>query len=130
MIAISDHCYCIRDWDKWLEDTNMGDDVSDDVVLIDKMGGDGVYEVNLELTKKEDSRMTIKRITVQQGKDRRIAKKIAELREDWRQTLKENKKSECDICEARFQYYIKGLEDAYGFEKVDQLFKLSKEDLK
>jgi len=53
MIAISDPCYCIRNWDKWLEDTKMANNVSDDVVLIDGMGGDGCYEVNLELTKKE-----------------------------------------------------------------------------
>ena len=55
IIAISDPCYCIRDWDKWLKDTNMANDVSDDVVLIDKMGGDGEYEVKFELTKKEEA---------------------------------------------------------------------------
>jgi len=56
MIAISDPCYCIKDWDKWLKDTNMGNDVSDNVILIDKMGGDGEYEVRLELIKEEKMR--------------------------------------------------------------------------
>ncbi len=51
IIVISDPCYCIRDWDKWLEDTNLGNEVSENVVLIDEMGGDGCYEVNLELIK-------------------------------------------------------------------------------
>jgi len=50
-ITISDPCYCIRDWDNWLDETSFGKNVSDDVILIDKMGGDGVYEINLELTK-------------------------------------------------------------------------------
>ena len=47
IIAISDPCYCIKDWDRWLKDTNMGDDVEDAVILIDEMGGDDadLYEL-------------------------------------------------------------------------------------
>ncbi len=53
IITISDPCYCIKDWDRWLQDTNMGNDVSDDVILIDSMGGDGCYEVNLKIERRK-----------------------------------------------------------------------------
>ena len=51
IIAISDPCYCIKDWDKWLEEINMGDNVPNNVILIDEVGGDGEYNIKLELEK-------------------------------------------------------------------------------
>ena len=53
VIAISDPCYCIKDWDKWIKDTDCGKNVSNDVVLIDEMGGDGEYNIDLELEKQD-----------------------------------------------------------------------------
>ena len=50
-LTVSDPCYCIRDWDKWLAETNIGDNVSDNVILIDEMGGDGCYDIDLKLSK-------------------------------------------------------------------------------
>ena len=51
-LTISDPCYCIDDWDKWLEDTNFGTELSGErVLIIDEMGGDGCYDVDLKLSK-------------------------------------------------------------------------------
>ena len=51
-IIVTDPCYVIGDkeWMKWLEDTNYGDNV-DNAIIIDEMGGDGYYTVHLGLTK-------------------------------------------------------------------------------
>jgi hypothetical protein len=51
-IFVSDPCYFIADeeWQTWLDDTDYGRDLkSDKVFMIDDMGGDGCYEVELEL---------------------------------------------------------------------------------
>ena len=53
-IFICDPCYLVADskWDKWLDETNSGDDIdSDNAFVISSMGGDGSYTVNLELVK-------------------------------------------------------------------------------
>ena len=41
-IVVSDPCYCIshENWDKWLEDTDFGNDVKD-ALIISKTSGDG-----------------------------------------------------------------------------------------
>jgi len=68
---------------------------------------------------------------VLENKDRRIAKKIKNMRGDYRKALTKNKSCEdVNIAEARFNYYLKRLEDAYGLEKTIKLIKLSEEDLK
>lgn len=52
-IIISDPCYCIKNesWEEWLDETNYGMDVPDGCLILDKMGGDGSYDVRLELNK-------------------------------------------------------------------------------
>lgn len=55
-VIISDPCYCVGKsnnkfpfdcWDKWLDDYNYGDTIPDGCILIDSMGGDGRYELEL-----------------------------------------------------------------------------------
>ena len=55
-MIISDPCYCIHNdnWDKWLEDTNYGKIKSDNCILIDQMGGDGSYNINLDMVLTEE----------------------------------------------------------------------------
>ena len=47
VLYVSDTCYIAEDWDKWLKDTKIGDIEPKGTLLIDKMGGDGVYKVEL-----------------------------------------------------------------------------------
>lgn len=62
-IFVCDPCYIIGDkdgkkikknreaWLEWLKKTDYGRDINDDrAFIIDEMGGDGCYEVSLELT--------------------------------------------------------------------------------
>lgn len=53
-MVISDPCYNIREenWHKWLDDTDYGKRCRRDVIIIDKMGGDGSYCVELEINKR------------------------------------------------------------------------------
>jgi hypothetical protein len=55
-MIISDPCYCIHDnnWDKWLEDTNYGKIEPDNSIIIDQMGGDGSYDINLDMVLAEE----------------------------------------------------------------------------
>ena len=48
---VSDPCYIAQDWDKWLKDTKIGDIKPKGTLLIDKMGGDGEYKVELTFEK-------------------------------------------------------------------------------
>lgn len=55
-IFVCDPCYCIgrvnNEWDKYLNDTDCLDNLNTDkAFIIDKMGGDGEYEVILTLEK-------------------------------------------------------------------------------
>ena len=52
-MIVSDPCYCIEDWDRWLDETEYGKFPGDGVILIDKMGGDGVYSVILNIENKD-----------------------------------------------------------------------------
>lgn len=46
-IAVGDPCYCFDNlWDKFLNETNYGSNVSN-CFTIESMGGDGTYDVNL-----------------------------------------------------------------------------------
>ena len=63
---------------------------------------------------------------VLENKDRRIALKIKKLLDDARQTLKENKDcKEVDVANAKYNYYLEGLKDAYGLDKTRKLIDLS-----
>lgn len=74
--------------------------------------------------------MAVKVVTVEQNKKKRIAKILAGLKEDLENAIKENKGREVEICEARHQYYINGLDDAYGHEKTLKLINMAEEFLK
>ena len=50
-MIVSDPCYCIEDWDKFLKDTDYGSCTKPGTVILDKMGGDGCYTVYIELEK-------------------------------------------------------------------------------
>jgi len=56
-IFVTDPCYVFQNdnqtrWTKWLEDNDSGDKVnSDKGFVINKMGGDGLYKVNLDFIK-------------------------------------------------------------------------------
>ena len=63
---------------------------------------------------------------VLENKDRKIAGKIKKLLDDARRTLKENKDcKEVDIANAKYNYYLEGLKDALGLDKVRELVDLS-----
>ena len=58
LVIVSDPCYCIGDlsdgfnndgWTRWLDDTDYGDNNPDGCIVINKMGGDGTYDVHLEI---------------------------------------------------------------------------------
>lgn len=56
-VMVIDPCYCIgkegNDWGDWLDATDFGANVNDDqAFIIDEMGGDGEYEVELNFIKK------------------------------------------------------------------------------
>jgi len=65
-------------------------------------------------------------LTVQQNKDRRIAKKIRKLREGWRKARRGHQDSRIE--KAKYDSYLEGLMDAYGLEKVGKLVELSQKD--
>jgi hypothetical protein len=57
-VIISDPCYCIGGksdgfqtdgWDRWLSDTDYGNNIPMGCLILDKMGGDGCYTVHLKL---------------------------------------------------------------------------------
>ena len=49
-MIVSDPCYCIsKNWDKWLEDTDYGRNIQEGSLIIDQMGGDGIYNIKLNL---------------------------------------------------------------------------------
>jgi len=56
-VIIIDPCYVIgkpehNDWIEWLDENGYGDEIGDDrAFVISSMGGDGVYDVQLEFTK-------------------------------------------------------------------------------
>lgn len=59
-----------------------------------------------------------------------IVKKIKRLREIWKFALKRNANcNEVGVEEARYNYYLEGLSDAFGLAKAARLVKLSKEDV-
>jgi len=62
-------------------------------------------------------------------KEQKIVAKIRELRGDWKMALKTNKDcKEVDVKENRYHYYMKGIEDAWGFVKICKLVKISREE--
>lgn len=71
--------------------------------------------------------MSVKVVTIEQNKKKRIARILAGLEKDLEDAIKENKGREVEICEARHQYYINGLDDACGHEKTRELINMSKE---
>lgn len=50
-MIVSDPCYCIENWDKFLKDTDFVKKVEPGTIVLDKMGGDGCYNVYLDLEK-------------------------------------------------------------------------------
>ena len=57
----------------------------------------------------------------------KIAEKVNGLLKDWNQAVNEDKGREADICEARYEYYLKGIEDSVGFVRTYKIVKMSKE---
>ena len=57
----------------------------------------------------------------------KIAEKVSGLLKDWDQAVNEDKGREADICEARYEYYLKGIEDSVGFVRTYKIVKMSKE---
>jgi hypothetical protein len=52
-LVVSDPCYIVSEdkWDKLMEDTNYFKNEPNGTVVLDKMGGDGVYNVEMVLEK-------------------------------------------------------------------------------
>jgi hypothetical protein len=52
-IIVSDPCYCIEEsnWDKFLDVTNFCENPEPGTVVLDKMGGDGVFTIYVDLEK-------------------------------------------------------------------------------
>lgn len=52
-IMVSDPCYQIDDneWQDWLDKTDFGNDTREGTFIIDSMGGDGSYDLELKLEK-------------------------------------------------------------------------------
>ena len=67
--------------------------------------------------------MAVKILTLQGKKDRRIAKRIKRLREDWRKKIRGHQESRLE--KAKFDYYKEGLIDSLGLEEVSKLIDLS-----
>jgi len=53
-MVISDPCYHFEDenWDKWLRKTDYGKICGRGVIIINEMGGDGTYSIELEITER------------------------------------------------------------------------------
>jgi hypothetical protein len=60
-VVVSDPCYILQHenvpqlWDKWLLETDYGVNPPNGTLILDKMGGDGVYTVYLELESQQDT---------------------------------------------------------------------------
>ena len=67
--------------------------------------------------------MVVKILTLQGEKNKRIAKKIKRLREDWKKTVRGHQDSR--MIKAKYDYYKEGLIDIYGFKKVSELIEIS-----
>jgi len=50
-LIVCDPCYLTDDWERWLQDSNFGQTDIDGIIIIDQMGGDGVYDVALSMKK-------------------------------------------------------------------------------
>lgn len=50
-LVVSDPCYCIKDelWMEWLDIVKYAKEPEEGTIIIDSMGGDGRYEVRLEI---------------------------------------------------------------------------------
>lgn len=50
-LVVSDPCYCIKDkmWMEWLNIVKYGKEPEQGTIIIDSMGGDGRYEVQLKI---------------------------------------------------------------------------------
>lgn len=50
-LIVSDPCYCIKDklWIEWLNIIKYGNKPEEETIIINSMGGDGRYEVQLEI---------------------------------------------------------------------------------
>jgi hypothetical protein len=50
-VIVSDPCYCIEDgnWDRVIRETDCLEKLPEGVLLLDKMGGDGEYDVKVSL---------------------------------------------------------------------------------
>ncbi len=55
-VVVSDPCYIVWDklWEKWLAQTDFGRRPDTGTVVLDKMGGDGEYVVELDFKKIEN----------------------------------------------------------------------------
>jgi hypothetical protein len=58
-LIVSDPCYCIQtesdsQWMKFLDDTDYGKKPEHGTIIIDKTGGDGLFNVYIKLTKVGD----------------------------------------------------------------------------
>ena len=49
VVIISDPCYCVDHWDQLLNESDTLFNTPEGTVVLDKMGGDGEYEVNISL---------------------------------------------------------------------------------
>ena len=56
-IIVTDPCYILQDiedkpnfWMEWLNETDYGNDAPEGTLILDKMGGDGEYNIKLDLT--------------------------------------------------------------------------------
>jgi len=55
-VYVGDPCYAIDPlgWDKFLKDTDMADCPAEGTTILSEMGGDGVFDVDIILTKRKD----------------------------------------------------------------------------
>ena len=55
-MIVSDPCYCIKQdkWDNWISDTDIGEIEPNGCILINSMGGDGIYNIKLNIDSIEE----------------------------------------------------------------------------